>query len=95
MNNGVEMSLSDTQTLRILRSTDGPDVTSNDEMAQGLEAIATKFKEVANDLRTGKLFSCPVRGGAAFAGTHVDGSYHIDIELVFVPVTQPAEAAPH
>jgi hypothetical protein len=58
-----------------------------DEMAEGLEAIATKFIEVANDLRTGKLLSCPSRGGAAFAGMHNDGSFHVDIELVFIPVS--------
>lgn len=93
--NGVEMSLSDTQTLRILRSVDGPDVTSSDEMAQGLDVLARRLKEVANDLRAGKAFSCPTRGGAAFFGIHNDGSTHIDIELVFIPVIPPTEVAPH
>jgi hypothetical protein len=77
------MSLSDTQTMRILRSPDGADVTTNNEMAQGLEVMATQFKVLASNLREGKMFVCPSCGGAAFCGTDKDGDVTVDMELHF------------
>jgi hypothetical protein len=88
------MELSDTQTMRILRSADGADTTTNQEMAQGLDAIANKFKELARDLREGKIFTCPSCGGAAFAGTDKDGDFHIDMELHFKATIPIINVAP-
>lgn len=89
------MSLSDTQTMRILRSPDGPEATSNADMAQGLEALSTRFKSLAQDIREGKMFTCPSCGGAAFAGTDKDGDYHIDIELHFKATIPTKGVVPH
>lgn len=95
MDNGVDMSLSDTQTMRILRSPDGPEVTSNEEMAQGLEVLSNNFKNIARDLREGKMFVCPSCGGAAFCGTDKDGDIAVDIELHFKAVTPTKRVVPN
>lgn len=94
--NGVErMELSDTQTLRILRSPDGPEATTSQEMAQGLDALAHKFKELAQDLRAGKIFICPSCGGSAFCGTDRDGDVHVDMEVHFKQTIPEKIAGPN
>jgi hypothetical protein len=90
------MSMSDTQKLRILKSPDALEATTtSNEMATGLEAIAHKFKDLAQDLREGKMFTCPACGSAAFAGTDTNGDYHIDLQLHFKATTPIKGVAPN
>lgn len=89
------MTMSDTQTMRILRSPDSNEATSSQEMATGLDALAHKFKDIANDLREGKVFTCPGCGSAAFAGTDKQGNYHIDIELHFKATIPKKDGPPN
>lgn len=86
------MDLSDTQRLRTIKLPEVNEATSNADMATGLDAFAHKFKQLAQELREGKVFTCPACGSAAFAGTDEDGDVHIDMQLHF-KLTIPAKNA--
>ena len=86
------MDLSDTQRLRTIKLPETNAGTTDQEMATGLDALAHKFKTIAQDLREGKMFTCPACGSAAFVGTDTDGDVHIDMQLHF-KLTIPAKKA--